>query len=391
MKKSLVALAALVATGAFAQSSVEIYGTLDVGLNKVKNGLIGMNNSNYAVPVSQSGTGLANTFARSSLTTNNIGFRGTEDLGGGLRAGFNLQTGGLDLSTGAAALAFSREANLSLTGAFGTVKLGRSVSTMCTVGCSYDYNYISNGSAYAVVGVSPANIKASSRRSNQIEWTTPTVLPGLTLRAATILRGDAVEDSTFSSTLGSANAALTYKGVGVLGANYVAGPLRAAIAYEGAASNDSTKRGARFAGFDYDFGMAKVALSYVINDTKGNTASTIGTTSFRSAAGATSGKGWGFSVAAPLGAATLGVQYADNTENKVKATEVFARYTLSKRTELYGYYTTTSGSLAGNETAFNTTATTIPTSATSVNINNLGLAAVPAKVNIMGVGVRHTF
>ena len=57
-----------------AQSSVEIYGYLDVGVAKMKGGQLGVNNTGYVTPPSQATTGLTNSFARSGLTTNFIGF-----------------------------------------------------------------------------------------------------------------------------------------------------------------------------------------------------------------------------------------------------------------------------------------------------------------------------
>jgi predicted porin len=209
MKKSLIALAALAATSAFAQSSVEIYGSLDVGVAKVKGGEAGVNNTTYAVPASQAATALTNAFARSGLTTNFFGIRGTEDLGGGMKAFFNLQSGGLDLSTGSPALRWDREAHIGVSGGFGSVKVGRSVSTMCSVGCSFDYNYISNGSAAALNGLSAASMRDSSRRANQIEWTTPALINGLTTRVAVMAKGDAIEDSTFSAGVGASGATST--------------------------------------------------------------------------------------------------------------------------------------------------------------------------------------
>jgi len=78
MKKSLIALAVLAATGtSFAQSSIEIYGYLDVGVAKLKGAQAGLNNVAYTVPASQAATALTNSYARSGLTTNYIGFRGT--------------------------------------------------------------------------------------------------------------------------------------------------------------------------------------------------------------------------------------------------------------------------------------------------------------------------
>lgn len=109
MKKSLIAIAVLTAAGAAsAQSSLNLYGIADVWIGKTKNGETNL------------GSG--------GLAGSRIGFKGTEDLGGGLKAHFNLEQG-IRLDTGAATVAgsaFSRQANVGLSGGFGTVKLGRS-------------------------------------------------------------------------------------------------------------------------------------------------------------------------------------------------------------------------------------------------------------------------
>jgi len=426
MKKTLIALAALAASGAsFAQSSVEIYGYLDVGVAKFSGAQLGLNNTAFTVPASQAATALTNSYARSGLTTNYIGFRGTEDLGGGLKATFNLQTGGLDLSTGSNALAFSRESNLGLTGNFGALKLGRSVSTMCSTGCSFDYNGIGNGDAYALLGLSPASIKASSRRSNQIEYTAPT-MSGFTARVATILKGDGTEDITFGNGLATAGSAFVggvgspgnatahvkadYKAVYALGLSYANGPIRVAYALETQPFADANLRNTQWTAAEYDFGVAKANLNYMVNGTKGGAgrggaqASVVGTTPLSSTASASSGKGWGTGVSVPMGAITFGLQYANNTENKTKATELFARYSLSKRTEVYSYYAITSGVAATTSGAFpsnnvltglaqdaETFAPTAAATKGTVATNAIIAAGMPANPTLFGLGVRHSF
>ena len=86
MKKSLFALAAVTAFAgaAQAQSSVTVYGILDVGY-------IGGNNRGF----SSTGTpqrATYNSFGSSAESTSRIGFRGTEDLGGGMSAFFTIET-----------------------------------------------------------------------------------------------------------------------------------------------------------------------------------------------------------------------------------------------------------------------------------------------------------
>ena len=413
MKKSLIALAVLAASGAaVAQSSVTIYGALDVGYGKLKGGQAGLNNTSYTVPASQAATALTNAYARSGITTNFIGFRGVEDLGGGMTATFNLQSGGLDMSNGNPAVAFSRESNLGLTGGFGALKLGRSVSTICSAGCSFDYNYISNASAFALVGLSAASIKASSRRSAQIEWTSP-AMNGFTVRASHIMKGDAIDDSTFSANTaltGSAGRSigLNYKAVNTIALNYAQGPFRAVYASEGAATDSTATRTATFAALEYNFGVAKVLVASTTNGNKGGSqpaaqslAATAtnwtGTSALSRTDGQTAGKGTGFAINVPVGAANIGFQTAKNTENGTKANEVYARYALSKRTELYSYMGRTSGVTtavtagAFPAATYNTNVTSATGTAAAIATNALVMGTVPVNPTVTGLGIRHTF
>ncbi len=84
MKKLLIASAALamVAGTAQAQSSVTVYGIMDAGVASVS-----------------SSTGRVQGLTSGGLATSRLGFRGTEDLGGGLKANFNLEAG-LDIGNG---------------------------------------------------------------------------------------------------------------------------------------------------------------------------------------------------------------------------------------------------------------------------------------------------
>ena len=114
MKKSLVALAVLAAsTGAMAQSSVTLFGVADLGVAYV-NG---------------SGAGHRTGISSGSNAASRLGFRGTEDLGGGLSASFWLESGlSLDAGTGAATgggMSFNRRSTVSLSNQYGELRLGR--------------------------------------------------------------------------------------------------------------------------------------------------------------------------------------------------------------------------------------------------------------------------
>ena len=112
MKKSLLALAVL---GAFAgvasaQSSVTLYGTLDVNARVINN-----DGSTRRYSLSQDG-----------INSSQLGFKGVEDLGGGLKAGFVLLSAlNADTGTTNTAKFFNRRATVSLMGNFGEVRLGR--------------------------------------------------------------------------------------------------------------------------------------------------------------------------------------------------------------------------------------------------------------------------
>lgn len=118
MKKILVALAAVsAAAGAFAQSNVTIYGTLDASVAYVKN--------------STDNTGKSATYLNdSAISTSRWGIRGTEDLGGGLKANFNLESD-VNMGTGSnnPAGMFRRSAYVSLASdQYGELRLGRATS-----------------------------------------------------------------------------------------------------------------------------------------------------------------------------------------------------------------------------------------------------------------------
>lgn len=122
MKKSLVALAVLAASGAtMAQSSVTLYGVVDVFVGSSSTS----NKGNVAVP------SLRQTVETSgSVNGSRWGLKGSEDLGGGLNAVFDLQSG-FSLDTGASgqgSLLFGRQAIVGLQGNFGKVVLGRVIA-----------------------------------------------------------------------------------------------------------------------------------------------------------------------------------------------------------------------------------------------------------------------
>lgn len=110
MKKSLVALAVLgtFGAGAFAQSSVTLFGVADV-------------NARY----SNNGTTTLYSLSTDGIASSRLGVRGVEDLGGGLRAGFWFE-GAMQPDTGTpGGQTWQRRSTVSLLGGFGEVRVGR--------------------------------------------------------------------------------------------------------------------------------------------------------------------------------------------------------------------------------------------------------------------------
>jgi predicted porin len=152
MKTSAIALAVPAAlflgasAPAIAQSNVQVYGLIDAGVEAV-------DHANAA------GNGVVRVIS-GGKNTSRWGFRGSEDLGGGLKAVYNLE-GGILLDTGAADGAlFKRQANVGLEGGFGRVVIGRSFTTTYDLVIKFDplgfapnYSWATTGGATLLLGL----------------------------------------------------------------------------------------------------------------------------------------------------------------------------------------------------------------------------------------------
>jgi predicted porin len=175
MKKTRLALAlasCVVASGAMAQSTVTVSGLVDAYVGSMKN------SGEKSRAVSNSG----------GMTTSWIGFKGSEDLGGGMKAEFAL-TSFFQTDTGASGRfsgdnLFSRDANIGIVGGYGKIALGRGLapSFLPTVlfnpfGDSFTFSplvlhvYTPSGN-FGARSWTQANA-ADSGWSNQIVYTTP--------------------------------------------------------------------------------------------------------------------------------------------------------------------------------------------------------------------------
>ena len=142
MKKTLVALAALATVGAaFAQSTVTLYGKIDWTIQSATQKTSGIGSTtggNVGMQVNSAG-----------LSGSRWGMKGSEDLGGGMKAIFDLQSG-FAIDSGASAqggLLFGRQAYAGLSGGFGTVTVGRQYSPIDTVWGTYDAQGYTTNSA----------------------------------------------------------------------------------------------------------------------------------------------------------------------------------------------------------------------------------------------------
>ena len=172
MKKSLLAVAVLgaFAGAASAQSSVTLFGVVDLSANYIKNGNTSIKSMNSDM-----------------LNSNRLGFRGTEDLGGGLIAGFWLE-GGMSPDNGTAGgFNFTRRSTLSLTSRMGEIRLGRDYTNTFSTIATFDA-YGANGmgspislylSAYNPTVDLGSGATTTVRANNVIGYFLPTGMGGL--------------------------------------------------------------------------------------------------------------------------------------------------------------------------------------------------------------------
>lgn len=317
MKKTLVALAALAVVGAAsAQSTVTLYGRLDasVGKNELKN------NAGYVATTGFAGADPGMSVNGSNLSGNRWGMMGTEDLGGGMKAKFQLESGfNVDTGLGAQGALFGRHSWVGLAGGFGEVRLGRQTTILAdgpwAVTGGYA-NYDAWGRAAAGTFGNAGSVATDVVRSNNsLKYLTPT-MGGFT--------GTFVWSPGENGVVNGASADKYWS----LGAGYVNGPINVQFGYEsfnavnpGAAAPvaGTTKQWA-LAGA-YDLGVVRLGASIE-----------------RASRANIDDKGYALSVGAPFGPMTLDLEWAsEKTDGGNKATALNIRgvYNLSKRTHLY--------------------------------------------------------
>ncbi|MBS4019291.1 MAG: porin [Dechloromonas sp.] len=164
MQKKIIALAvaALASSAAFAQSNVTVYGTVDLGQAWVKS------NSDAAGTAGQKNVG------RLDNNSSNIGFRGTEDLGNGLKALFQFEAG-IDTDTNGG-WGRGRDTYIGLTGGFGTVVAGNLTHPLRAMGAKVELTpgaagFGTVGSITGAIGATKTG--ADDRAQNAIAYVSP--------------------------------------------------------------------------------------------------------------------------------------------------------------------------------------------------------------------------
>lgn len=300
MKKSMIALATLAtlsaAGTAAAQSSVTLYGRMDASLGSER-----VNDVSTTKLFS------------GNLTTSRLGFRGSEDLGGGLKANFQLE-GSMSIDDGTASgLKFNRASWVGLSGGFGAVRAGLVDSAYKDI---YDMGVSNNvfDSAFTPTNLAYAGVaNYTSRPSNHLRYDTPN-FGGFSAGVSI----------AFDETAGVSNDANAFN------LRYRAGGLDVGVAAQKQKNSVvADERDYRVLAAAYNFGVARLSGQYQtaeqgsgLEDTEYSLGVTVPVGAFELSAGLAMGKS----------------ELSGVTTEEGKAFALGATYALSKRTKLYGGY-----------------------------------------------------
>ena len=336
MKKTLVAIAAMSAISAFAQSSVTLGGAVDVRL-AIGNGDTSNN------------TALRNN----GVSSSNFRLVGVEDLGGGLKAGFHLEAGfNPDNGTGSASqtnnqasgsgsvpagsqgFTFNRRSTLSVMGGFGEVRLGRDYTPHFWNHTFYD-PFGTNGvaSSMALTGSLVGGGITSVRASNTIGYLSPN-FGGFSGQIQTYL-GENSSNSAAGSNTGSGTS---------LRVGYAQGPINVGLAWGKTNTGINTDVTSTNIGGSYDLGVVKIMALYTKD----------ASTNFRDFTGGLIG------VTAPVGSGTAKASFSQSDNGAGAVAKMFALgyvYDLSKRSSVYATVASVNNS-GGSGQALNGAVTT---------------------------------
>lgn len=332
MSKKLLAAAiaaALAPAAVMAEASnVTIYGRVDYGF---------MSRGGDNGAASQAGrTGRLNDFEDGILGTNRFGFKGTEDLGNGLKAIYEFEFGFSGDSGTSFGGTTNRHSWVGLTGAFGTALGGRVDGARYSFVGKYDpFKNQTVANAGSLFGVT-SGLGQADRADNAVVYITPELAPGLKFLAAytTSLLAEAGSGAIAGQDVETGDTPLY-----AIAAMYDNGPISLLLDYEnlqikrvGAGGSD-LEFDLWVAGASYDFGMAKLSAYY--ESTEGDdTASKL----------VSNGDGWLIGLSAPVTSnITLKASYVKANDDRATQSDCSkwgfgGEYAFSKRTTAYATY-----------------------------------------------------
>lgn len=231
-----VGLALIPSASSMAQSSATVYGVVDLGFVRESGGPNGAS---------------VNKLTSGISAGSRLGFRGTEDLGGGLSAFYNLEMGLLADTGGLAqgGLGFGRQAAVGLQGSFGTIALGRQYTPVALIQTETD-PFITGLAGDSANLISAGGAGGNNRMDNTLRYT---------YKAANGLMADVVYG--FGEVAGNAQANRQYGGA----FGYVSGPAYVKVGYHNVNDVSGKSGHLTFLGATYNFGVATAHFNYVVN------------------------------------------------------------------------------------------------------------------------------
>jgi predicted porin len=365
MKYAIGAAALALAAPSFAQSSVTIYGVVDLG---------GQYLDGHAKQVLVTPGGLAGS---------RIGFKGTEDLGSGLYVDFVLE-GGINVDTGGSAQGgqlFGRQAFGALRSAgLGTLSAGRQYGSVYTItsdfsifgnttaggpttatigGFAGGYEPVRGASATGVPPASGASVNGGPARiNNSVRYTSPTFSG---FRASVLYGAGEVQGNTWGNRIFDYSGRYTGYGFDVA-LSYIDDKAQSATA--------QTDAGTTTFGVSYTYDALRVMGGYLnVNDKRPQDLD---------------GHGWWVGTDYRIGLNLLKFQFLQNkastgSDNKTNAYGIGYQYDFSKRTALYTSLTRFDNGSGAGLGRFNTS---IPAGLTIAGDND---------ITEFMLGVRHNF
>lgn len=328
MQKKLIALAVagLMSAPAFAQSNVTIYGVVDYGYQWTGDSRVSGVDSRSALDGGVS-------------AGNRIGFKGTEDLGNGLKAGFVYEMGfGRSETSGGTISSLNRQSYVSLSGGFGTVALGRQYAPQhLMIVQNIDPFGFGKGTVASLANV----YKGDARLDNLVAYVSPN-WGGFSFVAG--WTNNFANDESIGNGYGfDANAngrawafSPSYKnGPIYVGANFHQIHFNAVQGSTAVATTSLDAIKVWDLAGTYDFGVVKLGAIYGVRDEQGTVA-----------AADVKFKQWAVTAAVPVGAAgkiqavygRRKAEFDSGSDGKSSQWGVGYEHALSKRTAIYTAY-----------------------------------------------------